>query len=77
MSHLILRPTEIESGITGETEGGKFALCSCQANERPTRFIVFQLDRHDHWHLSCPHCGTSYCPQGACQAKEDDRGEPR
>lgn len=48
---------------------GVIATCECGDK----RFLVFQLDGQDHFHLECFTCSTSYCPQGSsCNAMESN-----
>lgn len=54
---------------SGETRKAKIAQCpQC----RSQGFIVFALEGHDHLHLQCIDCDTSYCPKGEpCSQPEE------
>lgn len=46
---------------TGHKVKAKIAQCAqCDG----LAFGTFQIEGHDHFHLQCVDCGTSYCPQG-------------
>lgn len=57
--------------VVGDGEGGQHeafvARCTCAPEDTPSKFLVFQLKTHTHFHLQCESCGTSYCPAGGCQ----------
>ena len=54
----------VVTASNGEQKRAKVAKCSTCGNET---WAVFQIEGQTHLHLSCEFCGTSYCPDGACQ----------
>jgi len=62
---------DVEVGSLEGKRKAKQAVCDCGGET----FIVFQIEGHNHFHLQCDQCGSSFCPQaGACR---NDEGEYR
>jgi hypothetical protein len=52
-----------ESPVTDEKLKSKAAQCPyCHS----LNFVIFLIEGHDHEHLQCMGCGTSFCFKGKC-----------